>query len=229
MRPLRLLLATTLLGVLARSAATAQQTDGAQQREVAQQQQPGSAEAEAKPPAWEFGASLYGYFVPQDRDYASPIVTADHGGLHLEGRYNYEGPHAGSVFVGWNTEAGSKLHMNLTAIIGGVFGDTRGVAPGYELTLTWKSFELYSEGEYVIDVNDSSENFFYNWAQLGYSPLDWLTVGLASQRTRAYHTDLDVQRGLFVTLTHKSVSLSTYVFNFGWESPTVIVSLAVKF
>jgi len=222
MSPFRLLLATTFLGAAACGAATAQQQDDAQQQAPA-------AAAEPQAAAWEFGASLYGYFVPQDRDFALPIVTADHGGLHLEGRYNYEGPHTGSVFVGWNTEAGSKLHMNLTAILGGVFGDTHGVAPGFELTLTWKSFELYSEAEYVIDVDDSSESFFYNWAQLGYSPLDWLTVGLASQRTRAYHTDLDIQRGVFLTLTHKSVSLSTYVFNFGWESPTVILSLSVKF
>ena len=178
---------------------------------------------------WEFNASVYGYFVPQDRNFALPIVTANHDGLHLEGRYNYEGLHTGSVFVGWNLETGDQFKVSATPIIGGVFGDTNGVAPGLELTLSWKGFELYSESEYVIDVHDSSNNYFYNWAQLGYSPLDWLAVGLASQRTRTYHTDLDVQRGLFVGLTYKSVSLTTYVFNLGWESPTVIVSLSAGF
>jgi len=179
--------------------------------------------------SWEFGASLFAYFVPQDRDYVSPVVIADHGGLHLEGRYNYEGIRTGSIFVGWNLETGEKLKLAATPIIGGVFGDTRGLAPGLELTLSWKSFELYSESEYVIDFDDSSENFFYTWAQLGYSPTDWLTVGLASQRTRAYHTDLDVQRGLFVGFSHKSVRLDVYVFNFGWESPTVVSSISVAF
>jgi hypothetical protein len=178
---------------------------------------------------WEFGASLFAYFVPQDRDYASPVVTADRGGLHLEGRYNYEGIHTGSVFVGWNFESGEKLKLQATPIVGGVFGDTRGLAPGLELTLSWRKFELYSESEYVIDFAGSSENFFYNWAQLGYSAADWLTVGLASQRTRTYHTGLDVQRGIFVGFSHKSVTLDVYVFNFGWETPTVVSSVSVTF
>ena len=112
---------------------------------------------------------------------------------------------------------------------GGVFGDTRGVAPGYELTLSYGRFELYSEGEYVFDTDDSDKNFFYNWAQLGYSPLDWLSVGLASQRTRAYQTGLDVQRGFFVGFKYKSLSLNVFVFNPGWETPTVVSSLAVSF
>jgi hypothetical protein len=112
---------------------------------------------------------------------------------------------------------------------GGVFGETKGVAPGYELTVSWGPLELYSEGEYVFDVEDSENDFLYNWAQLGYSPFDWLTVGFASQRTRAYETGLDVQRGPFIGFTYKSLTLTTYVFNADAESPTVVSSLAVSF
>ena len=112
---------------------------------------------------------------------------------------------------------------------GGVVGDTRGVAPGYELTLSYGRFELYSEGEYVFDTDDSADSFFYDWAQLGYSPVEWLKVGLVSQRTRTYHTGLDVQRGLFAGFVYKSLTLSVYVFNPGWETPTVVTSLALSF
>ena len=185
--------------------------------------------AAEKPPGWEFNASVFGYFPPDERHYAQPTVTADHGALHLEGRYNYEGFETGSLWVGWNFGFGEKLRLDATLLAGGVFGDTRGVAPGYELTLSYGKFEFYSEGEYVVDVDDSANNFFYNWAQLGYSPADWLAVGLASQRTRAYHTELDIQRGLFVGFTYKSVKLTTYVFNLGWTTPTVVASLAVSF
>ncbi len=190
---------------------------------------------EASPPAgpekeaWAFNASVYGYFPPEDLHYAQPTVTADRGALHLEARYNYEALKSGSAWIGWNLETGKELKLNATLMAGGVVGDLRGVAPGYELTLAWKAFELYSEGEYVIDTADSSGNFFYNWAQLGWSPLEWLSVGLVSQRTRAYHTGLDVQRGLFVGFTYKSLSLNVYVFNPGWETPTVVSSLAVSF
>lgn len=195
---------------------------------LAAQDAPGETEDTSKS-RWEFDASLFGYFVPQDRDYASPIVTADRGSVHLEGRYNYEGFHTGSLFIGWNLGVGEKLRLDATAMVGGVFGDIRGVAPGYELTLSYGRFELDSEGEYVFDLDDSSGNFFYNWAQLGYAPLDWLSVGLASQRTRAYQTGLDVQRGLFVGFSYKSLSLTTYVFNLGWETPTVVLSFEVSF
>ena len=178
---------------------------------------------------WEFNASVYGYFPPDDSDYAQPTVIANHGGLHLEGRYNYEGPRAGSAWIGWNLGTGDKLRLDATLMAGGVFGDTRGVAPGYELTLSYGRFELYSEGEYVFDLEDSSDDFFYNWAQLGYSPLDWLSFGLASQRTRLYQTGLDVQRGFFIGFMYKSLVLNVFVFNPGWETPTVVTSLAISF
>jgi hypothetical protein len=189
----------------------------------------GSTTAGTEKPAWEFNASVYGYFPPDDRHYAQPTVMADHGALHLEARYNYEAFKTGSFWVGWNVSTGEKLKLDATLMAGGVFGDTRGAAPGYELTLSYGNFQLYSEGEYVFDVESSAGNFFYNWAQLGYSPLDWLTVGLASQRTRAYQTGLDVQRGFFVGFTYKSWNLNVYVFNPGWETPTVVSSLAISF
>jgi hypothetical protein len=184
---------------------------------------------EPEKPAWEFTASLWGYFPPDDRHYAQPTVTADRGALHLEARYNYEGFGTGSAWVGWNFEAGEKVKLEATLLAGGVFGNTRGAAPGYLMTLSSGSFELYSEGEYVFDVDDSDNNFFYNWAQLGYAPTDWLKVGLASQRTRAYHTGLDVQRGVFAGFTYGKASLHVYVFNLGWETPTVVASLSLAF
>jgi hypothetical protein len=187
----------------------------------------------AAPPAekvaWEFNASVFGYFPPEDTDYGQPTVMADRGALHLETRYNYEGIDTGSAWVGWNVGVGDALRLDATLMAGGVFGKTKGVAPGYELTLSWGSFELYSEGEYVFDVEDSDNNFFYNWAQLAYSPLDWLSVGLVSQRTRTYQTGLDVQRGFLVGFKRENLSLNVYVFNPGWETPTVVTSIAVSF
>ena len=194
---------------------------------VVAQEQPAAASEE--PAAWEVEASVYAYFPPEDRHYGQPTVIANRGWLHLEGRYNYEAFHTESFWLGWNFGFGKELRLDATLMAGGVFGDTRGAAPGLELTLAWGKFELYSESEYVIDSRDSGNNFFYNWAQLGYAPLEGLSVGLASQRTRAYHTGLDVQRGFFVGYSREHVRLTAYVFNPGWETPTVVTSLAVSF
>ncbi|HTR01981.1 MAG TPA: hypothetical protein VMN82_02210, partial [Thermoanaerobaculia bacterium] len=178
---------------------------------------------------WELNASVYGYFPPEDYHYAQPTVTADRGALHLEARYNYEALRSGSAWVGWNFSAGDKLSLQATLMAGGVVGDLRGFGPGYALTLSYGKLQLYSEGEYIVDTDDSSGNFLYNWSQLGFSPWEWLSVGVVAQRTRVYRTGLDVQRGLFVGFTRGNLTLDVFVFNPGWETPTVVGALAVSF
>jgi hypothetical protein len=59
--------------------------------------------------------------------------------------------------------------------------------------------------------------------------VEWLRFGLATQRTRAYHTDRDLQRGLLVGLSYKKVSFTTYVFNPDEGSPTVVLAFGVSF
>ena len=178
---------------------------------------------------WSFSGSAFAYFVPTDRNYLSPTVTADRGSLHLEGRYNYENLDTGSVFLGRNFHAGRKLTLDATAMLGGVFGKATGIAPGYELTLSFGGFEFSNDGEYVFDLEDSSGSFFYVWAQLTHAPRKWLSVGLVAQRTRAYQTSLDIQRGLLVGFSYRKVSLTAYEFNLGWTSPTVVFSVGATF
>jgi hypothetical protein len=187
------------------------------------------AEKQAAPPAWEFSASVYSYFVPQDRDYASPNVSANRGAFHLEARYNYEGLDTGSLWVGANFSFGKTLTLEITPMLGGVFGHTHGVAPGYHLTVAYKRLELYSEGEYLFDTDVHDDSFFYNWNELTYAPFDWLRAGLVSQRTRAYQTPLEIQRGILVGGSFKNWTVTVYIFNFGWTDPTTVFSVGLEF
>ena len=134
--------------------------------------------------AWEFSASALINVVPDDHDYVTTTFTADWEWLHLEGRYNYEDIDTGSMFAGVNFNFGEELKLDLTPMLGAVTGNTDGIAPGYEITLAYKRVELYTEGEYVFDLNDSSANFFYSWTELTYSPTDWFRAGVAAQRTK---------------------------------------------
>src|SRR4030095_12729434 len=109
---------------------------------------------------WSFSAAALGYIVPHDRDFVQPTFTADRGRLHLEARYNYEDLETGSAWVGFNFSLGGEVALEATPMLGGVFGKTDGIAPGYKFSLTYWKLELYSEGEYLIDVGDSSESFF---------------------------------------------------------------------
>ena len=97
------------------------------------------------------------------------------------------------------------------------------------LSLSYAKVELSSQCEYVFDTQDRSGNFFYTWSELSYSPLDWFRAGLVVQRTKVYKTDLNIQRGLLAGFSYKKLDFTTYVFNFGWTDPTVVLAVGVNF
>ncbi|MGB7157507.1 MAG: hypothetical protein WBD40_05540, partial [Tepidisphaeraceae bacterium] len=185
--------------------------------------------ADARDDHWSFAASAFTYFVPDDRNYVSPVLTADRDWLHLEARYNYEALDTASAFLGWNFSVGDKLLLEATPMLGVVFGQTNGVAPGYRFSLSYDRFELYSEGEYLFDLEDDSDSFFYNWSELAWSPTDWFRLGLAIQRTRAYESDVDIQLGPLLGFSYRSIDFTTYVFNLDQDDPTVVLAVGFSF
>jgi hypothetical protein len=195
--------------------------------QTAKRQTPSADDADAN--QWEFSLATSGYLVPDDQSYGSPIFTADHQWLHLEARYNEEYLHTGSLWAGYNFSVGQKLVFDATPMFGVVFGSTTGVAPGYELSLTYKRVELSAQGEYIFNTGDQKASYFYTWNELVYSATDWFHAGLVSQRTREYHTKLDVQRGFSVGVAYKKVDFTTYIFNAGWTEPTVVLALTIRF
>ena len=184
----------------------------------------------AAPPreSWSFSASAYTYFVPDSREYVQPTLAADRGPVHLEARYNYEALDTASLWAGYNFSGGDTLAWEITPMLGGVFGDTTGVAPGYHGSLSWWKLELYSEGEYVFDTGDSS-SFFYNWSELSLAPVNWLRFGLVTQRTRLYQSDRDIQRGFLVGFSWRRIGVTAYVLNPDENEPTLVASVGLHF
>lgn len=178
---------------------------------------------------WSVSASAYQFFVPDDSDYFQPTVTLDHKWLHLEVRYNYEDFNTASIWAGYNFSGRDSLAWEFTPMLGGVFGDTAGIAPGYRGSLSWWLLELYSEGEYVFDSRESSDSFFYNWSELSLKPVDCFRVGMVTQRTKVYETDRDIQRGLLVGFSFKRVDFTTYVLNPDESEPTVVLAVSFSF
>jgi hypothetical protein len=184
-------------------------------------------------PTWSARASVATYILPDDDNYVQPTVTADGDALHLEGRYNYEDRHSFSGFVGWNLEAGSKVKLEVTPMFGGVVGDTNGVIPAIEATLSFSRFEAYSEGEYVIDVDNHDDRFLYNWSEVSVWATDWLRAGLVTQRTRTFlvpqHSERDIQRGLLAGVSIRKVEGTFYLFNPGSDDYYVVASISLSF
>ena len=65
--------------------------------------------------------------------------------------------------------------------------------------------------------------------ELTYAPSDWFQFGLVGQRTRAYQTEVETQRGLLARFTYKKADLTAHVFNPGTNYPLYVVSVAVSF
>ena len=177
---------------------------------------------------WSFYASVFGYLIPNTRSYVNPSVTADRGALHLEARYNYENLETGSLWVGRNFSFGNKTTLELTPMIGGVFGKSNGIAPGLLASFNYRRLTFDSQAEYLFET-DRSESFFYSWSELSYSPVEWFRAGVAMQRTKAYQTELSIQRGLLFGCSYKRVDFTTYIFNLGWTDPTVVFAVGVRF
>ena len=73
-------------------------------------------------------------------------------------------------------------------------------------SLSYRKFTIDSQGEYLFDTKRSA-SFFYNWSEASYSPVEWLRAGIVIQRTKAYQTSLDTQRGLLVAFTIRGLIL----------------------
>ena len=189
--------------------------------------------AGAGPVSWSFSSSMYVYQVRDDRNYAQPTLTADRGWLHLEARYNYEDRKTGSLWLGYTAGGGdgggNSVEWEITPMLGGAFGRTGGIVPGYRGSVGWWKLTLSSEGEYLFDLDDASESFFYNWSELTLAPAEWWRIGLVTQRTRVYETPRDIQRGLLVGVSLGDIDLAGHVFNLDDSTPTGVFSIAVAF
>jgi hypothetical protein len=183
----------------------------------------------AEKPSWEFALTAYPTIVRGGENYTSAIAVADQGPLHLEARYNYESVGARSAFVGWTFSGGETVTWELTPLLGGAWGTTQAFVPGLEASVAWKQLDFYIEAEYVRDTHERSDSYAYAWSELGFRPVDWLRVGVAGQRTRAYRNERDIQRGPFAQVTWGPVTIGGYWFNPGSSEQVFVGLIGVTF
>jgi hypothetical protein len=177
---------------------------------------------------WSFAASAYAYVVPETAAFVQPTLAIDHSSAHVELRYNYEALETGSAWLGVNTHAGDDVELDLTQMIGCTFGSAPGLLVGYELTIAWWQLELYSEGELSWDPSGALESYFYTWTELRLALVDGLCIGGVVQRTRAFESQLDLQRGFLAGLDFEPVAATVYLFNPD-RAPTFVLGLDVRF
>jgi hypothetical protein len=197
-----------------------------------------SSDTEQDKPEWEFSLSTFTYLAQHARDYSNPNFTADYDRLHLEARYNYEALKTGSVWTGYNFPdfcISKDLKVSVTPMLGGVFGDITGVAPGYWIEASYKeTIKASTQGEYFFDAGTRSGDFFYSWSEFSapLPKLDCIRAGLVVERTQASGNS-DVRRGPLVGFDHKckdkDVNLTIYWLAPGSREATFVFGVTVNF
>jgi hypothetical protein len=119
--------------------------------------------------AWRYSVTVDGYLSKAGDGYAQPTFTADHKWLHLEARYNYENFRIGSIWAGYNFAWGSTWRLQITPMIGGVFGRALGIAPGCEAELNWKRLNLFHQQRVCLRLKKRVGQFLLR-LESGYLP-----------------------------------------------------------
>jgi hypothetical protein len=176
---------------------------------------------------WNFGVETDLYFT--DPFIFLPIIRANKGNLHIEARYNYEDLKTVSGWIGYNFFGGDEFEYFITPMVGGAVGRTNGIAGGLEFKFGYIEFELYSESEYLFDLESSENNFFYNWTDFTYSPLDWLWFGISGQLTKVDQTELEIDRGLLLGAAYKNWQFTGYYYNSFSDDVFFMLSLITDF
>jgi hypothetical protein len=156
-------------------------------------QKPDSTETKS----WNFSAWAEMFIIPGGEDFFNPTFFARHKKLHLEGRYNYEDRNTVSFWVGQRFELGDKVKFAFVPMIGFVFGNTNGIAPGIETEIGFWKLDFYAESEYVLDYSAQENNFLYTYAELAIRPIHAIRTGMMVQRTKIFESEREIQRGIF--------------------------------
>lgn len=178
---------------------------------------------------WSGAVTGYYYAMRDEPDFGVGVATLDYGRLHVEGRWNYEASNAGSAFVGWKFSGGDAVTFEITPIVGVLFGAARGVVPGVEASAAWGQFDAYLEAEYVDDRRNPGSRYYYSWTELGWTPVEWLRVGVAGQRTQTVDTGREFQIGAFAQVTVQRLTFSVYAFNPDGSARYVIAAVTASF
>jgi hypothetical protein len=175
---------------------------------------------------WKFGVQTDLYFT--ESYFVIPMISADKNKLHLEARYLNEEVETTSAWIGYNISGGSDFKYLFTPMIGGTIGRINGLAAELDLTLNFSDFEFDNQLEYIFDVEDEDDIFYYS-LDLIYSPLDWMWFGISGRRARIFQKGLEFERGLFLGAAYKNLQLTTYIFNIGSEDLFLMLSFEAGF
>ncbi len=130
-----------------------------------------------------------------------------------EVRYNYEELQTISFNAGKMFSNNNTLSYTVTPYAGLILGRMNGGTLGSNINLEYRSLFFSSESQYSFSVNESAENFFFNWSELGYQFTNLVYSGIALQLTHPFEIRNNWEPGFMLGLTYKSWTFPFYAFS----------------
>ncbi len=150
----------------------------------------------------------------------------DKNWLHLEARFNNEQLNTFSLWLGYNFSGGKSFQYTITPAVAGLVGELKGIAPGIKFNLGYRGFQLDVESA-VIFKEGKKYDFFYNWTDFTYHPLDWLWLGISEQRARLYQLGNDTYIGFLIGGKYRRFEFAGYLYSIGIEKDYFVISLSI--
>lgn len=189
---------------------------------------PSTAPAQPARREWAYEAGLAAYLFQEDGDFAQPSFVANRGALGLEARFNDVAVRSFSGLIGWRFTADRAVDAELIPKIGFAVGTIDAVIPALQFAFTFRRLEFSGEAQFVIDIHNSRDTFFYSWSELSVRTTDWLRLGMAMQRTRVFTEPRDIQRGILAGVTFGRVAGTVYWFNPDSDRGYVVAAISVS-
>lgn len=159
-----------------------------------------------------YGVSQDYYIYHNSTSVVVPLVyyeTKNH--WYTSARYNYEEDQTFSWQIGKNFSREGNVSYSVIPLAGFLTGKFNGLSICMQTEIEAGKFCLFTEPEYCLQWNKSSENFFYNWSELSFQLSRFLYAGPALQ-TKMKQGVLFTEAGFLVGINVKKFELPFYFF-----------------
>jgi hypothetical protein len=130
-----------------------------------------------------------------------------------EARYNFDELNTFSLYAGRKFSGGRNLSWEATPVVGGLMGQMTGGSLGMNVGMDFKKIFFSSQSQYSFSMENSTDKYFFNWTEVGYSATPWMYAGLAMQQTNVYRTQGKLEPGCMVGFSIKNWTIPLYAFN----------------
>jgi len=148
---------------------------------------------------------------------------------YLEARYNYEDHRTVSLYFGKAFSFGKKAEWEIIPMIGGVYGKTIGISPGFNFQFEYKRFSTFAQCQYTIDLKNINNSFLWDWTGFNINISKHFVLGAAVQVFQPNTGEPFYNAGPMISFHHQSFSIEAYAYNLWQQFPIGAIGIEYQF